>query len=169
MDLPIINPNWLGDPADQEVAISIFKRIREAFTSKAMSPIVLGEEYYPGNHVQSDSDILEYIKNNVMTLWHAACTCKMGTSEDKMAVIDSQARVFGVENLRVVDASSFPFLPPGHPQSTVCKCLVDLETISQPFTNMFRYACGEDFKRHHSELVRPEELANRGPIRSYSF
>lgn len=120
-DLPIINPNWLGDPADQEVAISIFKRIREAFTSKAMSPIVLGEEYYPGNHVQSDSDILEYIKNNVMTLWHAACTCKMGTSKDKMAVIDSQARVFGVENLRVVDASSFPFLPPGHPQSTVCK------------------------------------------------
>ena len=38
-----------------------------------------------------------------------------------MAVVDSQARVMGVSGLRVVDASAFPFLPPGHPQATVCK------------------------------------------------
>lgn len=36
-----------------------------------------------------------------------------------MAVIDSQARVFGVQRLRVVDSSAFPFLPPGHPQATI--------------------------------------------------
>ncbi|KAJ5239255.1 hypothetical protein N7468_003874 [Penicillium chermesinum] len=118
-DLPIINPNWLDHPADQEVAISMFKRIREAFQSDAMKPIVIGEEYFPGMQVQSDTDILQWIKNNMMTLWHASCTCKMGTSKDAMAVIDSRARVFGVQKLRVVDASSFPFLPPGHPQSTV--------------------------------------------------
>ena len=45
----------------------------------------------------------------------------MGTRENAMAVIDSQARVYGVRGLRVVDASSFPFLPPGHPQSVICK------------------------------------------------
>lgn len=45
----------------------------------------------------------------------------MGTSDDPMAVVDSQARVFGAKNLRVVDASSFRLLPPGHPESTVCK------------------------------------------------
>lgn len=99
----------------------MFKRMREAFHSKAMTPVVIGKEYYPGAEVQSDKDILEFIKNNVMTLWHAACTCKMGSSDDEMAVVDSQARVYGVEGLRVVDASAFPFLPPGHPQSTVCE------------------------------------------------
>lgn len=38
-----------------------------------------------------------------------------------MAVVDTHARVYGVTGVRVVDASAFPFLPPGHPQSTVCK------------------------------------------------
>lgn len=40
---------------------------------------------------------------------------------DPMAVLDSRARVYGVQRLRVVDASSFPFLVPGHPQSTICE------------------------------------------------
>ncbi|KAH8422507.1 uncharacterized protein LDX57_000261 [Aspergillus melleus] len=43
----------------------------------------------------------------------------MGTSEDPLAVVDSQRRVFGTSKLRVVDAEAFPFLPPGHPQATV--------------------------------------------------
>ncbi|KAJ6097566.1 hypothetical protein N7499_001940 [Penicillium canescens] len=118
-DLPTINPNWLDTPADQEVAIAMFKRMRQAFQSDAMAPVVIGDEYNPGTQVQTDAQILEWIKNNIMTIWHAACTCKMGTLEDKMAVVDSQARVYGVQGLRVVDASAFPFLPPGHPQSTV--------------------------------------------------
>lgn len=49
----------------------------------------------------------------------------MGVETDSMAVVDSHARVYGVQGLRVVDASAFPFLPPGHPQSTVCEfCLL---------------------------------------------
>ena len=51
--------------------------------------------------------------------WHAAATCKMGRTNDTMAVVDSKARVIGVQNLRVVDASAFALLPPGHPISTV--------------------------------------------------
>ena len=43
----------------------------------------------------------------------------MGRSNDTMSVVDPQARVYGVKGLRVVDASAFPFLPPGHPQATV--------------------------------------------------
>lgn len=89
-----------------------------------MAPILIGEEYNPGLQIQSDAQILDWIQNNVMTLWHAACTCKMGTVDDPMAVVDSRARVFGVQGLRVVDASAFPFLPPGHPQSVVCQFLV---------------------------------------------
>lgn len=85
-----------------------------------MAPIVVGSEYFPGTQYSTDSQILEFIQNTVMTLYHAACTCKMGTRDDVMAVLDSRARVYGVEGLRVVDASSFPVLVPGHPQSTVC-------------------------------------------------
>jgi choline dehydrogenase-like flavoprotein len=51
-----------------------------------------------------------------MTVWHASCTCKMGKVDDPDAVVDSKARVIGVTGLRVVDASSFALLPPGHPQ-----------------------------------------------------
>lgn len=43
----------------------------------------------------------------------------MGTANDTMAVVNSRARVFGTEGLRVVDISAFPLLPPGHPQATV--------------------------------------------------
>lgn len=99
----------------------MFKRIRQAFTSEQMSPVVLGEEYFPGKATQDDSDILDWIRDNMMTLWHPACTCKMGASSDPLAVVDSKAQVYGVNRLRVVDASAFPFLPPGHPQSSVCK------------------------------------------------
>ncbi|KAE8352400.1 hypothetical protein BDV28DRAFT_3401 [Aspergillus coremiiformis] len=118
-DLPIVNPNWLATETDQAVAIAMFRRIRQAFQSQAMAPVLIGDEYYPGNRVQSDAEILQYLKDHVMPIWHAACTCKMGVANDLMAVVDSQARVFGVKGLRVVDASAFPLLPPGHPQSVV--------------------------------------------------
>lgn len=59
----------------------------------------------------------------------------MGKADDPMAVIDSHARVYGVEGLRVVDASSFPFLPPGHPQATICKFL-RIETSPGPRVRM---------------------------------
>jgi choline dehydrogenase-like flavoprotein len=52
----------------------------------------------------------------------------MGVETDSMAVVDSHARVYGVQGVRVVDASAFPLLPPGHPQSTICKFIPGLET-----------------------------------------
>ncbi|OJJ31501.1 hypothetical protein ASPWEDRAFT_747480 [Aspergillus wentii DTO 134E9] len=118
-DLPVINPNWLSTETDQQVAIATYKRIRDAFHSDSMAPIIVGDEYFPGSKYKTDVEILEVIRNSVMTIFHAACTCKMGISSDNMAVLDSKARVFGVGKLRVVDASAFPILTPGHPQSTV--------------------------------------------------
>lgn len=47
----------------------------------------------------------------------------MGEVGDPSAVIDSKARVMGVRGLRVVDASAFPFLPPGHPSAVVCESI----------------------------------------------
>ncbi|KAL2067646.1 hypothetical protein VTL71DRAFT_15742 [Oculimacula yallundae] len=118
-DLPIIDPKWLTSPTDQAVAIAAYKRLREAFASKAMSSVLIGGEYFPGPAVQTDAQILKTIQETLQTVWHAACTCKMGRAGDPEAVVDSEAKVFGVSGLRVVDASSFALLPPGHPQSTV--------------------------------------------------
>lgn len=120
-DMPVINPNWLETDTDQKVAVAAYKRARDVFRTQAMAPVIIGQEYFPGSEHETDSEILEIIQNTMMTIYHASCTCKMGIGSDRMAVIDSRARVFGVTGLRVVDASAFPILPPGHPQSTVCR------------------------------------------------
>ncbi|KAJ0419908.1 hypothetical protein BJY00DRAFT_324111 [Aspergillus carlsbadensis] len=116
-DLPLINLNLLDTKSDQEVVMAMFKRMREILASQAMEPVVIGDEYFPGSHIQTDEEILEYIRENVMTLWHPSGTCRTGRIQDR-AVVDSRARVYGVNRLRVVDASAFAILPPGHPQST---------------------------------------------------
>jgi len=118
-DLPIFSPNWLSHPTDQRVAIEAFKRCRAVFGTEAIQPVLIGDEFAPGSNVTTDEQILEYIQKSATTIYHAACTCKMGNDTDPMAVLDSQARVRGAKNLRVVDASSFPVLPPGHPIATI--------------------------------------------------
>lgn len=118
--LPLIDPKWLTDPTDAAVAVATYKRLRNVFATKAMAGVLVGgQEYFPGLQVQTDEDILKTIRSTVMTVWHAACTCRMGRSDDVNAVVDKDAKVIGVKGLRVVDASSFALLPPGHPQSTV--------------------------------------------------
>ncbi|EME44923.1 hypothetical protein DOTSEDRAFT_87417 [Dothistroma septosporum NZE10] len=116
--LPLINPNQLSHPTDRELAVQAFKRARSFFEAPAIQPILI-EEYMPGKNVTSDEAILEYIEKTAYQNWHASCTCRMGKVEDPMAVVDSKARVIGVSRLRVVDASAFALLPPGHPESTV--------------------------------------------------
>jgi len=119
-DPPVLDPNWLVDPTDQEIAVQSFRRSREIWNQLASNNVTVGTaEYLPGLNVTSYDDILAYIQASLMTIYHAASTCKMGSPNHSMAVLDSQARVYGTQNLRVVDASSFPFLPPGHPQSSI--------------------------------------------------
>ncbi|KAF2258968.1 oxidoreductase [Lojkania enalia] len=119
-DAPLIDPRWLSDPVDQAVAIAAFKRTRQVWESAAMQNITIGDEYFPGtSDVSTDEEIWTFIQRSVHTIFHASCTCRMGRVDDPMAVVDARARVIGVEGLRVVDASSFALLPPGHPMSTV--------------------------------------------------
>ncbi len=117
--LPVVSPNWLLDPRDREVLIAAFRRARQVWATRWMQAVSTGPEVYPGANVTSDSDILSAIQLSAQTIWHASATNKMGMVNDSMAVVDSRARVIGVQRLRVVDASAFPFLPPGQPQSMV--------------------------------------------------
>ncbi|KAL9637141.1 MAG: hypothetical protein Q9204_001985 [Flavoplaca sp. TL-2023a] len=117
--LPVVSPNWLTDPRDREVLLAAFRRARQIFATKTMQSVTRGAEAYPGTNVTSDSALLAAIQRSAQTIWHASATNKMGRLNDTMAVVDSRARVIGIQGLRVVDASAFPFLPPGQPQSIV--------------------------------------------------
>jgi len=66
-DAPIIDPAWLTDPTDQALAIYAFKRARQYFATQAMQPILAGAEYLPGPNVQSDAQILDWIRSNLMS------------------------------------------------------------------------------------------------------
>ncbi|KAL4765822.1 GMC family oxidoreductase [Aspergillus foveolatus] len=118
-DSPLINPAWLTHPADVELAVAAFKRLRTIFRAPALEGVLVGDEYYPGSNVTTDEQIVGYLKDAVYTMSHAAGTCKMGIEDDETAVVNSVGKVFGTGNLRVVDASAFPFLPPNVPQSIV--------------------------------------------------
>lgn len=95
-----------------------FKIAREILAAPALASVNHGE-LAPGPAVQTDEEIAAYIHRVAQDYGHFSCTCKMGKVDDPLAVVDSKARVFGVEGLRVVDASAFPFLTPGQPQATV--------------------------------------------------
>jgi 5-(hydroxymethyl)furfural/furfural oxidase len=69
-------------------------------------------EGYRFDQLMTDDEALEsFIRTANIGVWHASCTCRMGADDDPMAVTDTQARVRGVEGLRVVDASLFPCVP----------------------------------------------------------
>ncbi|KAI2465130.1 GMC oxidoreductase [Annulohypoxylon bovei var. microspora] len=112
-DAPLINPNIFTAQADIDLLLTAFKRVRQALQSSAMAPALIGEEFFPGTTVQTDEQILDYLTNTVRPFSHGFATCKMGNASDPNAVVNSHGQVYGIKNLRVVDASAFPFLPPG--------------------------------------------------------
>ncbi|KAI1089025.1 hypothetical protein F5B19DRAFT_389680 [Rostrohypoxylon terebratum] len=114
-DDPIINPNWLGEESDVEMAVASFTRLREiAFNSS-----IVESTYSPPANVTTREQIVDWIRENSALTYHGACTCKMGADNDTNAVVDTRARVRGTTNLRVVDASSFAIMPPGYPMAMV--------------------------------------------------
>ncbi|KAK8859779.1 hypothetical protein PGQ11_010513 [Apiospora arundinis] len=112
-DAPVINPNWLGDARDLEMAVAAFLRIRDV----ALNSTVVEAAWRPGPDVQTRPQIEAWIRDNMSLTYHGACTCRMGAADDDTAVVDARARVRGVKGLRVVDASAFAILPPGYPMS----------------------------------------------------
>jgi choline dehydrogenase len=110
---------WLTDPGDVEVAVAAIKSGRRAWAADALKPVKVGPEILPGEAVETDEEIVEYVRQSASTISHASATCAMGRAGDVNAVVDSRAKVFGVDGLRVVDISAFPFALPGHPQASV--------------------------------------------------
>ena len=64
-------------------------------------------------HLKSDDELRELVKNRVETLYHPTSTCRMAPL-DQGGVVDSHMRVYGIDGLRICDASIFPFIVSGH-------------------------------------------------------
>ena len=106
-----IEPNWRSTPEDQQTAIAMFRYMRRYMQMPAIAPFV-GEELVPGPSVQSDEDILRAFRRLSMCGIHGVGTCRMGSASD--GVVDSRAKVHGVDGLRVVDCSIMPGLVAGN-------------------------------------------------------
>lgn len=103
------------------MAVAAFQRGRHLFSTEAVKSIVKKEEY-PGANITSRSEIVEMIRNSANSVYNAVGTNKMGRRNDSLAVVDSKGHVIGVSDLRIADASIFPFLPTGQPSATICTC-----------------------------------------------
>ena len=108
---PAIQVNFLATRHDRELAVEALKKARAIIAQDALKPFV-ADEFEPGPHVQSDEEILEYIKNTGDPVHHLAGSCKMGN--DAMAVVDATLRVHGIDGLRVADASIMPEVVSGN-------------------------------------------------------
>ncbi|MBZ5522562.1 MAG: choline dehydrogenase [Acidobacteriia bacterium] len=113
LDSPAITANYLADARDMKVLVEGIKLARRIAQAPAFSKY-RGDERLPGKNIQTDDDLRAYVRQNVQTLYHPVGTCKMGPAGDPMAVVDSELRVRGVDNLRVVDASIMPTVPGGN-------------------------------------------------------
>lgn len=121
-DMPEINFHYFdegnGDwQSDLQAVVEGVKYAR-GYLNDPQAKQHIDYEVTPGQRVQSDSDLQEYIKNEA---WghHASCSAKIGAANDRMAVLDGRFRVRGVKNLRVVDASVFPYIPGFFPVASI--------------------------------------------------
>jgi choline dehydrogenase len=113
---PAIQPNYLSTPEDQRVAVDSIKLTRRLAQARALAPYE-PEEYLPGPGVASEADMVKAAGDLGATIFHPVSTAKMGPDHDRMAVLDGELRVRGIDGLRVVDASAMPLITSGNTAS----------------------------------------------------
>ena len=110
---PSIQFNYMQHPDDVAKWRNCISLTREIIGQPAMDEYS-GEELQPGIEIQSDEQIDAWVKDNMESAYHPCGTCKMGATDDPMAVVDTECRVIGLESFRVVDASVFPTVTNGN-------------------------------------------------------
>lgn len=110
LDDPAMDPRYLSAEIDVKTMLSALRLARQVVQQPALAAYVKAETR-PGIDVQSDDEVLAYIKSCGQTSWHPIGTCKMGPAGDATSVVDPCLRVRGVSALRVVDSSIMPTMP----------------------------------------------------------
>lgn len=108
---PVIQPNYLEAEEDRRALREGTKIAREIFAQAAFDPY-RGPELMPGAPVRTDEQIDAWVRRTAETIYHPVGSAKMG--KDSESVVDAQLRVYGVEGLRVIDASIMPTLVSGN-------------------------------------------------------
>lgn len=119
-DLPLIQPNYLGEDSDKEVLLAGVKLARQLVKTGPLQKY-FDHENLPGKDVQSDDELLHFISQYGVSSWHLIGTAKMGPAEDVNAVVSDRLSVHGIENLRIADASVMPTSPSAN---TYASCLM---------------------------------------------
>ena len=112
-DPPRILFNYLSTPEDMQEMRACVRLTREIFAQPAFARW-RGREIQPGEGVQSDAEIDAFVRRHVESAYHPCGTCRMGSADDAMAVVDPETRVRGLEGLRVVDSSIMPSVTTGN-------------------------------------------------------
>ncbi|MDX6451767.1 MAG: choline dehydrogenase [Gaiellaceae bacterium] len=109
---PALRFNYLSTDQDRREWVECVRAARSILRQPAFDPFNAGE-LSPGASVESDEEILDWVRRDAETALHPSCTAKMGV--DELSVVDpATMRVHGVDGLRVVDASVFPYVPNGN-------------------------------------------------------
>ena len=106
-DAPLIQPNYLDAEEDKRVVVAGLKLSRRLMHSRALSHY-FDYEVYPGIEKQSDEELLQVARERGTTTYHQMGTCRMGPKSDPTAVVDDNLKVYGLNNIRVIDASIMP-------------------------------------------------------------
>jgi choline dehydrogenase len=109
-DPPIIDCNFLATKRDYNRMLEAVKLSRSIGRHPTFAPLVAAE-LVPGDAVQDDTELGEFVESNIATYGHPVATAPMGGADDPWAVVDSRGAVKGVSGLRVVDASIIPTVP----------------------------------------------------------
>jgi len=110
---PSIQPNYLSTDLDCRTAVEAMKISRNVVSMPALKDQIL-DEFDPGSHVKTDEQLLEHARNTATTIYHPACTCKMGPNSDSNAVVDHELKLHGISGLRIADASIMPDIVSGN-------------------------------------------------------
>jgi choline dehydrogenase len=110
-DRPLIDPNYLSDTRDIATFIRGY-RITERIMAQPVLKPYLKKRFMPPPGVETKPAVIDYIREWAQSLYHPVGTCKMGQGD--AAVVDNQLAVYGVDNLRVVDASIMPVIVRGN-------------------------------------------------------
>jgi choline dehydrogenase-like flavoprotein len=108
---PLVNPNYLAEPRDREMALVQVRTIREVLAQSVMARFIK-DELLPGRKAQTDDEIMAYVRQYASCDYHPVSTCRMGN--DEAAVVDAQLRVRGLDGIRVIDSSVMPRLISGN-------------------------------------------------------
>jgi choline dehydrogenase len=146
-----IDANYLGDTQDLEDLITGLSMAREIGNSLALRPFT-GREVAPGSI--SVPELEQFFRDGLVTHWHQSGTAKMG--RDAMSVVDGRLKVYGVDGLRIADASILPRVTTGN---TMAPCVIIGECAAAALRDDHKVE--EDWAAPSTDASKPLHPASR--------